>query len=225
MDVISLYHGSRVIVEHPALEHCRPFNDYGPAFYCTQDLELAKEWACGLGEDGIANSYTLELEGLRVLDLCSEQYSVLGWLAVLMHYRLFAKTTPTMQKGSVWLEETFNIDLSNFDVVKGYRADDSYFGFARAFLRNEITLGQLSKAIRLGELGEQYALRSQAAFDALKFEHWVPADASIYWPQRCSKDKKARNDFKALLLEEDDEGLFLHELMQMGKEELDACLF
>lgn len=43
MAQIELFHGSRALVEKPQLAKCRPFNDYGPAFYCTESLELAKE--------------------------------------------------------------------------------------------------------------------------------------------------------------------------------------
>ena len=77
MAQIELFHGSRVLVEKPQLTKCRPFNDYGPAFYCTESLELAKEWACNLGEDGIANCYRLELDGLALLDLNAPQYCIL----------------------------------------------------------------------------------------------------------------------------------------------------
>ncbi len=65
MAQIELFHGSRALVEKPQLAKCRPFNDYGPAFYCTESLELAKEWACNLGEDGIANCYGWSSTGWR----------------------------------------------------------------------------------------------------------------------------------------------------------------
>lgn len=80
MAQIELFHGSRALVEKPQLAKCRPFNDYGPAFYCTESLELAKEWACNLGEDGIANCYRLELDGLALLDLNAlSTASCTGW--------------------------------------------------------------------------------------------------------------------------------------------------
>ncbi|MBR2627880.1 MAG: DUF3990 domain-containing protein, partial [Peptococcaceae bacterium] len=37
----------------------------------------------------------------------------------------------------------------------GYRADDSYFSFANAFLNNTLSLRQLEKAMMLGKHGEQ----------------------------------------------------------------------
>ena len=52
-----LYHGSREIVEHPLYGMGSENNDYGQGFYCTESLELAKEWACPEIKDGFANPY------------------------------------------------------------------------------------------------------------------------------------------------------------------------
>lgn len=227
---IPLFHGSSCVVERPLLEKCRPFNDYGPAFYCTQSLELAKEWSCNNGEDGIANRYTLDLEGLQVLDLNSSQFCILHWLDILMQNRTLSLSTPVMQRGALWLHNSFALDLRGYDVVKGYRADDSYFSFARAFVRNEITLGQLSRAMRLGTLGQQYALRTQRAFNALVFDGWEQAPARVYWTQRSARENEARSAFAAMLASGQEhaeayEELYISTLMRMGEEELHACLF
>ena len=40
-------------------------------------------------------------------------------------------------------------------MIIGYRADDSYFSFANAFLNNTLSLEQLKEAMYLGKLGEQ----------------------------------------------------------------------
>ena len=47
MNGISLFHGSDHIVEHPTRTGGKIHNDFGQGFYCTTDLELAREWACG----------------------------------------------------------------------------------------------------------------------------------------------------------------------------------
>ena len=41
-----LYHGSSKIIEKPLFGYGKPYNDYGLGFYCTEHVELAKEWAC-----------------------------------------------------------------------------------------------------------------------------------------------------------------------------------
>ena len=44
-----LYHGSSFIIERPEFGKGNPFNDYGLGFYCTETLELAKEWSVPWG--------------------------------------------------------------------------------------------------------------------------------------------------------------------------------
>jgi len=85
---LTLYHGSeRLII--PEFGKGKPGNDYGLGFYCTENPELAKEWACAHGKDGYANAYELETEGLTVLDLNSDKYDILNWLAILLDNRKF----------------------------------------------------------------------------------------------------------------------------------------
>ncbi|MCF0142741.1 MAG: DUF3990 domain-containing protein, partial [Parasporobacterium sp.] len=43
---LTIYHGSQQIVEVPRFGMGKPYNDYGQGFYCTENIELAKEWAC-----------------------------------------------------------------------------------------------------------------------------------------------------------------------------------
>lgn len=81
-----------------------------------------------------------------------------------------------------YLMENFDIDISDYDVIKGYRADDSYFSFAEDFLSNAISVSHLSRAMRLGKLGIQYVLVSQKAFDALHFVQADPVENSVYYP-------------------------------------------
>ena len=51
---ISIYHGSQQIVEVPKFGAGKSYNDYGQGFYCTENIELAKEWACPVKNDGYA---------------------------------------------------------------------------------------------------------------------------------------------------------------------------
>ncbi len=213
MDKKLLYHGSREIIEKPVLEKGKLYNDYGRGFYCTEHLELAKEWACSDGVDGYANAYTIDTEGLRVLNLQSEEFSILHWLALLLHYRKLRLSTPMMRRGAEWLQEHFLIDLSDYDVVRGYRADDSYFSFARAFVNNEISLKQLSHAMRLGDLGEQFVLKSPKAFEAIRFVSYTAADNRIYYSKRKARDDAAREVYLKEL-EQDGEGLYMRDIIR-----------
>lgn len=227
MKALRLYHGSTAAVEHPCLERCRPNNDYGRGFYCTDGLAMAKEWACQRGRDGFASAYELPLEGLNVVDLNDASYGILHWLEVLFENRLVRLATPTMHRGARWLQAHFAVDLSQVDVVAGYRADDSYFGFARSFLRNEITLGQLKRAMVLGDLGMQYMVKSQRAFNALRFLGAEAADASLFWPRAAEREDRAQWAFQELLSEEppretidDPDSCFLSTLMTLEGNEI-----
>ena len=64
-----LYHGSDKIIMHPAFGAGKPYNDYGLGFYCTESIDMAREWSVGKDRDGYANSYGLDCDGLRILDL------------------------------------------------------------------------------------------------------------------------------------------------------------
>lgn len=192
----------------------KAYNDYGRGFYCTEHLELAKEWACTENTDGYANKYEIDVGGLSVLNLSSDEYTILHWLALLMKYRKLRVSTPVMKRGIDWLEEHFLIDLEPYDVVIGYRADDSYFSFARAFVNNEISLTQLSYAMRLGKLGEQFVLKSPAAFEKLQFVSYEVADNTRYYAKRKARDDEARAAFRAELEKDDLNGLYMRDIIR-----------
>ena len=84
MAKIILYHGSPEIVEVPVFGKGKSYNDYGKGFYCTEHIELAKEWACTEGVDGYANRYEIETDGLNILNLSDDKFTILHWLALLM---------------------------------------------------------------------------------------------------------------------------------------------
>lgn len=134
MSKMILYHGSNEKIEKPIFGKGKVYNDYGQGFYCTEHIELAKEWACNEGVDGFANKYELDLTDLEILNLSEERCTILHWLALLMENRLFRVTAPVMRRGVQWLKEHFLIDIGEYDLIIGYRADDSYFSFARAFI-------------------------------------------------------------------------------------------
>lgn len=214
MSKLVLYHGSPEIIEKPIFGKGKTYNDYGRGFYCTESLELAKEWACTEGVDGYANQYELETDELSILHLSSEEYTILHWLALLMTYRKLRLSTPVMKRGSEWLKEHFLVDIENYDAIVGYRADDSYFSFARAFVNNEISLKQLSHAMRLGKLGEQFVLKTPKAFDRLKFVSYEAADNRIYYAKRKARDDEARATFFAELEKEDMDGVYMRDIIR-----------
>ena len=84
-----LYHGSDHIIEHPVFGAGKTYNDYGLGFYCTDTLEMAKEWGVSRDKSGYANCYELETDGLSILDLNDDSYCILHWLTILLKNREF----------------------------------------------------------------------------------------------------------------------------------------
>ena len=192
---MKIFHGSENRIEKPEYGKGKPYNDYGLGFYCTEDIEMAKEWSCGEDHDGFANEYTLDITGLKVLNLNAPEYTILHWLAVLLKNRTFRLTNPIAKDAKEYLLEHFPVNTEDYDIIIGYRADDSYFSFAEDFLNNAISVRKLEKAMRLGNLGEQVVLVSRAAFDALKYVGAEEADRSMYYVLKMKREKAARAEY------------------------------
>ena len=219
-----LYHGSVNVIRRPVFGVGKATNDYGLGFYCTEHIELAKEWACGEQHDGFANAYDIDMDGLAVLNLNDERWTILNWLAVLVNNRRIQVTTPIQDAARQYLLAHFLPDTSSSDVIRGYRADDSYFSFARAFLGNEISLAQLSVAMRLGNLGEQVVIKSRRAFKRLAFAGAEIAEAEHYHLRRRTRDESAREAFRREASSPDLDGLFMRDVLRSRMEADDARL-
>lgn len=187
-NILKIYHGSQDIIDTPEYGKGKSTNDYGKGFYCTENIELAKEWACSKNEDGYANAYELDMGGLEVLRLNSPSYNVLHWLAILADNRTYWERNSISENAKRYLRDNFLIDISGYDVIIGYRADDSYFTFAKNFVSNAISLQQLQRAMKLGELGEQVVLKSRKAFNHLKFLGAEVAPSSVYYYKKVARD-------------------------------------
>lgn len=212
-----IYHGSNEIRETPQFGFGNPKNDYGLGFYCTEDIELAKEWGVTDGKNGYANKYELNTSGLTCLDLSDPKYNILHWITILLKNRVFTLKNDITKAGKRYLIENFSIPYEDYDIIKGYRADDSYFSYAEAFLSNTISCQRLAEALRLGNLGEQIVIRSQKAFDCLKFLGYEIAEADVYYPLRKQRNEKARLEFLSDKRGPfDPNSLYLNEILRGG---------
>lgn len=214
MSKLILYHGSPDILEKPIFGKGKPYNDYGQGFYCTEHLGLAKEWACTEGTDGYANKYEIETRDLSILNLSSDDHTILNWLAILMLHRKIRLSAPVAVQGWKYLMQNFLPEFQNYDAIVGYRADDSYFSFARAFLTNTISLEQLGNAMRLGKLGEQFVLKSPKAFDAIKFIDYTVADNTVYYAKRKARDDEARAAYMKQLENGNIDSIFMRDIIR-----------
>ena len=168
---ITLYHGSEQIVESPTFGLGKQNNDFGLGFYCTESEELAKEWAVSSLRNGFVNRYSLDTEYLKILNLNNPDYTILNWIAVLVAHRLFSIKSPAAQRAKRYLIDNFGVNVNAYDLIIGYRADDSYFDFAASFLNNGISVQQLAKAMRL--LQKRKNIMSAARLEMMKPTNFI----------------------------------------------------
>ena len=165
------------------------------------------------------------MDGLRVLHLNTGQYHILTWLAILLQNRSFSVPEGIMSQAKTYLLDTFLPPYTDYDLIVGYRADDSYFKFSRAFLAGSISLEQLKQAMNLGKLGEQTVLKSENAFAQLQFVDALPADYNVYFVRRQARDRRADEDYRNLasgprVLE----GTYILDILRQGWKNDDARL-
>lgn len=177
---MNLYHGSKINNLVPVEKGSGPFNDYGPGFYLTRDKDAAGSWGCKHDELGFIYKYFIsnrDLSNLKILDLTNkENYSVLNWIAILVHFKKMDQGFAIENKEALdWLQHYY-IDISKYDVVIGFRADDSYFDFPKAFISNNLALEDLEYVYKLGQLGIQYFFNSKRAINLLKKIEVVKCD-------------------------------------------------
>lgn len=190
-----IYHGSVNIIEQPQYGVGKKCNDYGLGFYCTEELDMAKEWAVDFERDGYANCYEIDCDGLNILDLNSDEYCILHWLAILLENREFEVHSALGYEAREYLLKMFKVDYEKYDVIVGYRADDSYFSFAQDFLNGMIAYRQLNSALHLGKLGQQFVLKSKKAFEQIRFEESHKAQYEKWYAKKELRDRNARREY------------------------------
>ena len=221
---MKLYHGSEKEVKVPLFGYGKVNNDYGQGFYMAENIELAKEWSANEDADGYVNEYELDISELKVLNLNDKKYNILNWLALLVKNREFDSTSEMMSEAKKYLLKNFLLNTEEYDVIIGYRADDSYFSFARDFLSNVIYLEKLNEAMRLGKLGIQIFLKSKKAFEKIRFIKSEVVNHNIYYSKRINRDIKARRDYvssKSSVTK----GLYILNILQEEMRQDDGRLF
>lgn len=166
MGKIILFHGSSDRKITPTFGLGEEKHDYGKGFYMTESAELAKEWAiCKVGGiNGWVHKYELDTDELKILDF--QNLNILTWLAELMKHRNAADSKRYRVLSKKFIAE-YGIETKEYDVIKGWRADASYFYIAKAFVRDEIDIDILEELLSLGGLGIQYCLKSEKAYSQL----------------------------------------------------------
>lgn len=191
----TIYHGSDHTIEKPQYGIGKIYNDYGLGFYCTEDINMAKEWGVSRNKPGYANCYTIDYSDLSILNLNSEKFSILNWLTVLLENRNFETSSVLAHQAKQYLLENFKVNYEQYDIITGYRADDSYFSFAQDFINGAISLKQLNNAMHLGKLGTQFVLKSMKAFNRLQYIGYEKAEIDEWYEKKSTRDNKARREY------------------------------
>ena len=101
--------------------------------------------------------------------------------------------------GKEFIISNYSVPYGEYDVIIGWRADDSYFSYAKAFLNNTISLEALESAMRFGNLGIQYAFRSEEVINELKNESFSIAERKMYLKNKLDRDSSARESYIEML--------------------------
>lgn len=172
-----LYHGSDHKIPVPEYGKGKKDNDYGQGFYMTADIDKAAEWAIANGSDtSIINKYNIDLSNLNIINL--DKYGILTWIAEIISNRGVRGEQSEILGEKI--ADKYKIDISQADIVIGYRADDSYMDIVEAFLQNQIDIDEVEKMFYKGKLGLQYFIQSPKAFELLQFKGYEIVNETQY---------------------------------------------
>lgn len=195
-----LYHGSPNEIVTPQFGLGDEKHDYGKGFYLTESIELAKEWAVYRPEalNGWVHKYKLDIAELKILDF--QNKSVLSWLAELMKHRDAADSKRYRLLSERFIEK-YGVSTEGYDIIKGWRANASYFYIAKAFVRDEVDVDILEELLALGSLGIQYCIKTQKAYKKLTeiHEDLQSVDFMQFNKKYNERDIAARENMRKLI--------------------------
>lgn len=200
MGKIILYHGTPNKIVTPVFGGGEEKHDYGKGFYLTENIEPAKEWAvCRPQEaNGWVHKYELDCDSLKIFDF--QESSIMAWLAELMKHRDAAESKRYKMLAAKFIDK-YGIDTSNYDVIKGWRANASYFYIAKEFVRDNIDVEILEELLSLGGLGIQYCIKSKLAYENLREirDGLLPVVYSEFNQKYNQRDDNARKRMRELV--------------------------
>ena len=200
MGKLVLFHGTSDKIVVPTYGRGNQKHDYGMGFYLTESIYLAKEWSVCRPNDtnGWVHKFEFDTDGLKILDF--QKIDVFAWLAELMKHRDAADSKRYRMLAQKFIEK-YSVDTSEYDVIRGWRANASYFYIAKEFVRDNIDLDILEELLSLGGLGIQYCIKSELAYSKLHEikEGLVSVDYAEFNEKYNQRDIAARKNMRNLI--------------------------
>ena len=122
------------------------------------------------------------------------------WLAELMKHRDAANSKRYRMLAQKFIAK-YGIETDEYDVIKGWRANASYFYIAKAFVRDEIDLDILEELLSLGGLGIQYCIKSEKAYSRLHEiqEALISVEYDVFNQKYNERDVQGRERMRELI--------------------------
>lgn len=200
---ISIYHGSEHIVRRPEFGMGNAYNDFGLGFYCSESARGAAGWATGKGRNGFVSAYNINTDRLRVINLCSSQFTLLHWLAVLFNFREFDFSSAIARSAREYINRDFSLDIQGSDCIIGYRADDICFKFAQDFINGVMSYQSLKIHMIGSDRNRQFVLKSNRAFESITFAGYEPALSDAYYAEDYAREIRALRSAKPFINKND----------------------
>ena len=148
MELLTLYHGSREIVEFPEIRKTKYTKDFSWGFYCTNSYKQACRWAERRNENGIVNIYSYqENQNLNIKkfnEMCDE------WLDFIAECR--------------------SGKIHSYDIVEGPMADDTIWNFVNDYLAGNISRKVFWEYAKFQHPTHQISFHTIKALDCLRYE-------------------------------------------------------
>lgn len=145
---MTLYHGSKEIVEYPEIRKARFNKDFYFGFYCTNIEKQAERWATRYGGNGYINKYeyteNTELKILKFEKMTEE------WLDFIISCR--------------------NGKSHQYDIVEGPMADDTIWNFVNDYLSGNISKAVFWEYAKFKHPSHQISFHSMRALECLTYE-------------------------------------------------------
>ena len=206
------FYGADFLVITPKYNVGNPSNDYGLGFYLTPDKEMARLWASKFPNGGFLIEYDVNIKGLKILKLNNNtDEDVLKWITILIAHRFSYSDRKENEDTIRWLSNHYSVDLTDVDVIIGYRADDSYFDYSRDFVMNNLSLELLKEAMELGKLGTQFVLMSKKAFKHIRY---VKSEPIAHTDEYQFFRAKTKNEYRVIKKKDDINNTFIRDIMR-----------